>query len=193
MDLVISNILAYVFISYSQVSITLTMKAKILLILIVVSFVKADGENCNIRGQCINAQISHLVTVSSQMACLQRCLSFDDCKWYTFHMNEDEMNCELFRTCESITSNGCSNCVSGQNTCPTENCQTVGFCLGTVIARDDYVTSRGSCNSECQKEPGCKYYSYSKGNRDCFLFENCPSIDETLVEFESSQVGCPVH
>lgn len=166
---------------------------KILLILAFVSFVKADGENCNVSGQCQNAQISHLITTSTQLQCLERCLSFDDCKWYTFKRQEKENNCELFRTCEIIVTNGCSSCITGQNTCPTDNCETEGFCLGTVIARDDYVSSRHSCDRECQKEPGCKYYSYSKRNKDCFLFEDCPSIDETVVEFESSQVGCPVN
>ena len=168
------------------------MKNKILLILIFVSFVKAYGDDCNVIGQCENAQISHLLTTSTPLDCLRRCVGYDDCKWYTFKSNEEDRNCELFRTCESVGTCS-SSCVSGQNTCPTDNCETEGFCLGTVIARDDYVSSRHSCDRECQKEPGCKYYSYSKRNKDCFLFEDCPSIDETVVEFESSQVGCPVN
>ena len=196
MDLVISNILAYVFISYSQVSITLTMKAKILLILIVVSFVKADGENCNVDGQCANAQISPLVTVSSQLKCLERCLSFDDCKWYTYWYTHDEMNCELYRTCESVV-NIVRGFITGQNTCPTDNCGTRGFCLGTMI--NSYQTgSRSNCDWFCINEPGCQYYSITDKNSHgygyCYLFKDCPSIDDTeLVDFESYQVGCPLY
>ena len=163
---------------------------KILLILAFVSFVKADGENCNIPGQCQNAQISHLITTSTQLQCLERCLGYDDCKWYTFKYREDELNCELFRTCESVGT--CfGGCVSGQNTCPTDNCETGGFCLGIVIT--SLYTDRRYCDSYCQNEPGCKYYSHSTKNSDCYLFQDCPSIDETLVEFETSQVGCPVY
>ena len=169
------------------------MKAKILSILIFVSFVKADGENCNLLGQCKNAQISHLITASTQLQCLERCLSFDDCKWYTFKSREEERNCELFRTCESVVNDCSGSCISGQNTCPTDNCRTEGFCLGTVITSDNYVRSRYSCDYECKTDPGCKYYSYSTQDEYCYLFQDCPSIDETLVEFESNQVGCPVY
>merc|ERR1712062_62393 len=171
----------------------LTMKAKILLILLFVNFVKTDVDNCNVSGQCINAQISHLVTVSSQSKCLERCLSFDDCKWYTFHIYDDEINCELYRTCESVVNTGCDYCVTGQNTCPTDNCAIEGFCLGTMITSHD-TGSRSNCDSYCRNDPGCQYYSITDKNYGyCYLFKDCPSIDETLVEFESSQVGCPVY
>ena len=176
------------YLSLNQIE--LTMGVKILLILLFVSYVKADAENCNVRGQCTNAQISHLITASTPLKCLENCLAFDDCKWYTFKNYEEERNCELFKTCGSVV-NDCNGCISGQNTCPTDNCETKGFCLGTVITSVDVYT-RYSCDASCKNEPGCKYYSFSSKSGNCYFFEDCPSIDETVVEFESSKVGCPL-
>ena len=195
MDLVISNILAYVFISYSQVSITLTMKAKILLILIVVSFVKADFENCNVIGQCHNGQIIQLITTDNQLECLRSCIGADDCQWYTYQHSQVRRNCQLFRTCESVVDYDEYE-ISGQKNCPTDNCRIPGFCLGTLI-KSFSTLSNNYCDSACQDEPGCNYYSFSSDSlcRYCYLFQDCPSIDETVDEFESSQVGvgCPVY
>ena len=174
------------------------MKNKILLILIFVSFVKAYGDDCNVIGQCENAQISHLITTSTPLDCLRRCVGFDDCKWYTFKSNEEDRNCELFRTCESIVddTNFCKDhaCISGQNTCPSEPCEMEGFCLGTVITSYSYQKEAFFCDYACQIEPtgSCKYYAYSTKYYNCYLFEDCPSVDETVVEFQSSQVGCPL-
>ena len=172
------------------------MKKKILLILIFVSFVKADLENCNVIGECRNSQISHLITTSTPLDCLKNCVGFDDCKWYTFKSNEEERNCELFRTCESIVDDTkfCKDhaCISGQNTCPSESCEMDGFCLGTVITSYSYQEEVFFCDRACQNEPTCKYFAYSTKNYNCYLFEDCPSIEQYSV-FESTQVGvgCP--
>ena len=169
------------------------MKKKILLILIFVSFVKAYGDQCNVIGQCQNAQISHSMTTSTPLDCLKNCVGFDDCKWYTFKSHETKRNCELFRTCESIVDVDCftHKCTSGQNTCPTESCEMEGFCLGTVITSTSH-NEAFFCDNACQNEPTCNYYAYSEENNNCYLFEDCPSVDETVVEFQSSQVGCPL-
>ena len=172
--------------------------AKILLILIFVSFVKADLENCNVIGECRNSQISHLITAKTQLECLETCIDFDDCEWYTYQYDETKRNCQLFRTCDTIVDDD-NDCISSQKTCPTVNCRIQGLCLGTLIKSFPRLSNAG-CDSDCKDEPGCTYYSFSTGlsspyTRYCYLFQDCPSIDETVVEFESSQVGvgCPIY
>ena len=148
---------------------------------------------CNILGQCQRAQISHLITTSTPLECLQSCVGFDDCKWYTFkgEENEFELNCELFKTCETIADNCYGHsCISGQNTCPMEKCELDGLCLGTVITSRRAVI-RLECDYFCKTEPTCNYYSFNAKNNNCYLFQDCPSIDETVAGFQSSQVGCP--
>ena len=174
------------------------MEAKLLLILIFASYVKADIENCNAIGECQNAQITHLVTVSSQLQCLELCKDSLDCKWYTFHIYQDEFNCVLYSTCESVVNNDYGDSVSGRKNCPTDFCGIEGFCLGTLIKSLDSgnsYTARNKCHSSCKDEPECKFYSYSPipTRQNCYLFQDCPSIDETLSVFESTQVGdgCP--
>merc|ERR1712062_136649 len=153
--------------SYSKVLIEFTMEAKILLILIFASYVKADIENCNAIGECQNAQISHLFTASSQLQCLEICKAKTDCTWYSFHYDEDEFNCVLYSTCESIVDHDDTNfwgCVSGRKNCPTDFCGVEGFCLA------------------CKDEPRCKYYSFSPEiDYNCYLFEDCPSIEQYSV------------
>ena len=174
------------------------MEAKLLLILLVVSFVKADIENCNTFGECQNAQLIHLFTTSTQLQCLELCKAEMDCKWYSFYFHEDEFNCELFSTCESIVNDEVYNpkCISGRKNCPTNFCGINGFCLGTLIRSFEIKgePARHFCHSWCKDEPGCKYYSFSSEiDYNCYLFQDCPSIDETLSVFESTQVGdgCP--
>ena len=166
------------------------------MILIFVSFVKADLENCNVIGECRNAQISHLITAETQLECLGRCIEFDDCQWYTYRYRETKRNCQLFRTCEQLADYD-NDCISGQKNCPTDNCRIQGFCLGTLISSLTSLTN-AYCDSFCKDEPGCTYYSFSTGlsspsKRFCYLFQDCPSIDETVVGYESSPVGCPVY
>ena len=167
--------------------------AKTFLILVFLYFAKADDidEYCNVYGQCFDAQISHLITTSTPLECLESCVSFDDCEWYSFRSDVEERNCELYKTCPHIrNTNEC--CISGQNTCPVDRCETPGFCLGTVIASHNHTPTRFYCDLKCQKEPACKYYSHSTENNTCYLFGDCHIIDETVIEFESSQVGCPL-
>merc|ERR1712062_28248 len=190
--------------SYSKVLIEFTMEVKILLILLFASYVKADIENCNAIGECQNAQISHLVTVASQLQCLELCKSEMDCKWYTysFHLDEEEFNCVLYSTCESLVNDNDDyypkQCVSGRKNCPTNFCGIDGFCLGTLIKSfpsiKDHTYARHDCHSACKDEPGCKFFSFSPEiDQNCYLFQDCPSIDETYSVFESTQVGvgCP--
>merc|ERR1712062_562877 len=185
--------------SYSKVLIEFTMEAKILLILIFASYVKADIENCNAIGECQNAQISHLFTASSHLQCLEICKVKTDCKWYSFHYYaEDEFNCVLYSTCESVVDHDDNSwgCVSGRKNCPTAFCGVEGFCLGTLIrsfATKRATFPRHACHSACKDEPRCKYYSFSPEiDYNCYLFEDCPSIEQYSV-FESTQVGvgCP--
>ena len=174
------------------------MEPKILLILLSASYVKGDIENCNAIGECQNAQITHLFTASSQLQCLGICKGRMDCKWYSFHYDEDEFNCVLYSTCESVVDHDDNfwGCVSGQKNCPTTFCGVEGFCLGTLIrsfSTKRATFARNACHSACKEEPGCKYYSFSPEiDYNCYLFEDCPSIQQYSV-FESTQVGvgCP--
>merc|ERR1719445_1362409 len=121
------------------------------------------------------------MTTSTPLDCLKNCVGFDDCKWYTFKSNEEDRNC-----CKDHA------CIFGQNTCPNESCEMDGFCLGTVITSYSYQEEVFFCDRACQNEPTCKYFAYSTKNYNCYLFQDCPSVDETVVEFQSSQVGCPL-
>ena len=64
-----------------------------------------------------------------------------------------------------------------------------------MLDRNVYV--QYTCDAYCKAEPNCRYYSFdlSKNNSpyvECYLFEDCQRIDDTVKEFISGHVGCPV-
>ena len=48
------------------------------------------------------------------------------------------------------------------------------------------------CLAACKIENDCEWYSYNEQNEACYLFESCPEIDESEVDFISGQAECEI-
>jgi hypothetical protein len=50
---------------------------------------------------------------------------------------------------------------------------------------------KDTCLQQCKFEvDGCQWISYNGVNQECFTFSSCPTIDESNIDFISSEVGC---
>ena len=93
-----------------------------------------------------------------------------------------------------VDVNQCPECLSGQSGCvPTEaSCWVGGECKGKEI---DIVPAqtKEDCLAECQNTFGCKWFtfrSYKSPQPVCFLFSDCPAIDETCETCISGERRC---
>ena len=50
------------------------------------------------------------------------------------------------------------------------------------------ATNEMDCRYQCVIHDGCRWFSYGLGS--CFLFNDCPSLDEDLKDYISGQVEC---
>ena len=144
----------------------------------------------------------------------------DGCAWYTFK-EEDEI-CELLLTCTEINVDTCSTCTSGRfypkwlNSfkkqlvkmicfswslwikysvgevgCPLF-CGAPGLCQGIVINFED-ASSVYKCQEACTSFSRCNFYSYDPTTQECFMFETCPTLDDTSCQgCISGSPGCEV-
>ena len=58
---------------------------------------------------------------------------------------------------------------------------TLGYYLNKTI---------DECQLTCQSNDGCLWYSFSKQQRLCIIFESCPLLNENASDFVTNQVQC---
>ena len=82
---------------------------------------------CYEDGECLYSNLIDVTYPSSAEECLQHCRRTDRCQWFTFKTHGGSF-CELFESCEYLSDNECTNCVTGQVTCPDQQCNILGRC-----------------------------------------------------------------
>jgi hypothetical protein len=50
--------------------------------------------------------------------------------------------------------------------------------------------SVNDCLGKCKNTDGCQWFSYITDSRVCFLFKDCPVLDETFEGSSTGQVDC---
>jgi len=94
-------------------------------------------------------------------------------------------------TCTEINDDTCNTCTSGEVGCPLL-CGATGLCQGIVIHFED-ASSTYNCQETCTSFSGCNFYSYDPATKECFLFETCPTVDDTSCQgCISGTPGCEV-
>ena len=81
--------------------------------------------DCNLNERCKVGSLIEVFDAPDSIRCLSMCQDNEECKFYTFHKNFDNFNCDLFRKCESTQA--CDQCISGEPQCI--NCDLKGLCL----------------------------------------------------------------
>ena len=77
----------------------------------------------------------------------------------------------------------------GEAACPLL-CGEPGLCQGFLIHTED-ATSSSTCEEACTNFIGCNYYTYDPATSECFMFDTCPTVDDTFCpDCLSGSPGC---
>jgi hypothetical protein len=52
------------------------------------------------------------------------------------------------------------------------------------------VSNKEECLVFCKGDPTCTWFTYFPAAKECFLFSDCPTIDETCTECLSGEFSC---
>ena len=78
---------------------------------------------------------------------------------------------------------------SGEASCPLL-CGAPGLCQGVIIHIED-ASSTTACQDACTNFNGCNFYSFDPTTEECFMFDSCPALDDTLCpDCISGTPGC---
>lgn len=146
----------------------------------------AQSQYCNIPGEWGDgSSIWNLGTnVTSYFQCFSLCQSDTNCDYFTHYGNSDQ--CLLF-TAVTVIDNACTNCYSGERTCPL--CGVPGFCQGPEAGLA-ITDTEDDCLKFCNTESDCQWYTFIPSTGSCILTRNC-----TYQEREDSLIGekrCPL-
>ncbi len=99
---------------------------------------------CSKPGQCIDGTLITIMEAGTEKVgpdprstltvttllylqeCLGNCKNTTDCQWYTYLQSPNE--CELFRDCDTVSTDNCPSCISGEVNCTINECGLNGIC-----------------------------------------------------------------
>jgi hypothetical protein len=101
------------------------------LLLLTLSFLGLTmGQDCFVPGGCVNSSLVGFSQTSDSRGCLEDCQVKDGCNWFTYR---EQLNlCELFNDCNSLDQD-CTECVSGEVSCPAYQCDIEGTCYVNIF------------------------------------------------------------
>ena len=146
---------------------------------------EAHSQQCYVPGECIGQLVGSFQSYD-RYECLSVCSNVRDCTW--FSSNGENGFCGLFETCEEVSTENCSQCVSGEYNCEVLRCGIIGECKGNFITEDNRATEH-LCQDFCTSYTGCSFYTYHKNTNLCLLFEDCPEVNN-CQSCVSGQPGC---
>ena len=144
---------------------------------------------CFQPGQCRESQPITGDFVEDEFECFDFCKVTSACKFFSFA--PDIKYCELFFNCSYVDTSVCSNCLTGSKDCqPKEpECWIPGECTG-VLDHFEAAQSKEECLGLCKSMIGCGWFTFREPSSPCFLFKDCPSIDETCDSCISGERRC---
>jgi len=165
------------------------MAIKIILVLISLLLGQILSLECDVPGECIG-QLIGFTSQDTSPDCLSTCKGTEGCTWYTFR--PEEKICNIMQTCTEVDEDNCESCISGEVECPVGLCGEPGLCQGTLI-HGEVANSTGDCQDACTNFSGCLYYSYDPTSGECWMFDSCPTLDDTFCpECVSGSPGCDI-
>ena len=84
------------------------------------------GPRCFINGECNHNPLVDANIENNADDCLSHCQDNPDCNWFSY----DPIGkvCELFEACQSLSTEFCPQCVSGESSCEPRICSIAGIC-----------------------------------------------------------------
>lgn len=145
----------------------------------------SSDQHCFVPGHCINSFLLHHTHEKDDVNCLQQCQKVENCEWFSY--DPDFSVCLLFQNCSELSLDNCAGCTSGENECKSIFCWVSGECQGEYQDYD-YSKTQEQCLKLCKDTMGCNWFTFDQGV--CFLYENCPHINENCTTCISGQVEC---
>ena len=71
--------------------------------------------------------------------------------------------------------------------------QAGGSCQGDLDSVLNGIESQNECLKNCRGRDKCEWYTHNSASRTCFLFRNCPDIDENCLNCLTGQKLCPYY
>jgi hypothetical protein len=88
------------------------------------------AKDCFVSGSCVDSTLVAVTEPMDSRICLEDCQNQEGCNWFTY---SDRLHfCELFNDCKSLDQD-CSDCVSGEVSCPPYQCDIEGICLVNIL------------------------------------------------------------
>ena len=149
---------------------------------IVISF----AIDCDIPGSCYDNIVIDASDEPNLDNCIQYCRDLNECSWYTYE--PESLICGAFKSCDHISNQSCSSCLSGEVECPlSSECDIQGKCEGKVANIIHSPNSR-ECHLACQANANCRWYTFH--NRICQLLKTNDVIDETCQNCRCGKKEC---
>ena len=144
---------------------------------------------------------------SSLDTCLVLCSNTEGCTHFNFY--PDTKVCGGLDGCQFLTTEGCTNCVSGSldkclqcyeagKRAKAVNCifltltqcvDILGSCLGPFLG-DVAAASAEDCNKICRDSEYCYWWKYHKNDQFCTLVTECFAQDESCSDCTFGFTSC---
>ena len=155
------------------------MKLTFVIFAIKLLLTEVTTQTCHIPGECVAGFFLGGEVKASYSECLDACKSYENCQWISYY--EIPQDCVYYVDCQSISSDGCIDCFTGEATCPSVVCGQPGICQGNLVGQEK-ANSEQECQDICFTNEQCQWYTYYQTSSDCILTSDClPYVTSTSV------------
>ena len=154
------------------------------------SLIKGQSSiGCNVDGECKGSLYMDVTNQETVGECLTQCQSTIGCQFWTYY--RESKGCLGFVSCDHLSSESCTDCVSGDKECEPYQCNIQGRCSGTLV-RFLQAPDVDYCAEACHTYTNCTWWTYDQGgsSKFCTLMGDCPVLDETCLTCISGEAGC---
>ena len=130
----------------------------------------SDAKDCRIPGECETGFFLGSEVQETYRDCLNDCKTTENCNWFTHFASAKQ--CKYYRDCPTLDTTECSDCYTGEATCPDAMCSLPGFCQGASVG-DTKANSEEHCQKDCFDTGNCTWYSFYPDFSDCILHSEC--------------------
>lgn len=125
---------------------------------------------CHVAGECETGFFLGSDAQETYGDCMDSCQAHANCNWISHF--ETTQQCKYYQDCPTIDSSECSDCYTGEATCPEILCSQTGFCQGASVGDTKADTEEG-CQEDCSENSQCNWYTFYPDFRDCVLTSDC--------------------
>ncbi len=132
-----------------------------------------EAQVCHVAGECETGVFLGSDARETYRDCMDSCQAHPNCFWISHF--ETTQQCKYYQDCLEIDTSECSDCYTGEVTCPDTLCSQTGFCQGASVGDTKTDTERG-CQEDCFENTRCNWYTFYPDFQDCVLTSDCTPL-----------------